>query len=183
MTGIRYTKDSDDIVTLQFDLHGSVNKIDLVFIEEFGKALDQLEKERNNIKGVIITSAKDSFIAGADLKSILALTKKMASDFLYVITLFKSLLRRLEKLPIPVVAAINGSAMGGGIEFTLGCHHRIAINEPSVQLGLPEITLGLLPGGGGIVRLIHLLGAEYAIPYILSGCILSPPEALKKRPY
>lgn len=180
MTGIRYTKDSDDIVTLQFDLHGSVNKIDLVFIEEFGKALDQLEKERNNIKGVIITSAKDSFIAGADLKSILALTKKMASDFLYVITLFKSLLRRLEKLPIPVVAAINGSAMGGGIEFTLGCHHRIAINEPSVQLGLPEITLGLLPGGGGIVRLIHLLGAEYAIPYILSGCILSPPEALKK---
>ena len=107
-----------------------INQIDLVFIEEFGKALDQLETEGNNIKGVIITSAKDSFIAGAHLKSILALTKKMASDFLYVITLFKSLLRRLEKLPIPVVAAINGTAMGGGIEFTLGCHHRIAINPP-----------------------------------------------------
>ncbi|MBX9586448.1 MAG: enoyl-CoA hydratase/isomerase family protein [Gammaproteobacteria bacterium] len=180
MTGIRYTKDSDDIVTLQFDLHGSVNKIDLVFIEEFGKALDQLEKEDNTIKGVIITSAKDSFIAGADLKAILSLTKKMAADFLYVISLFKSLLRRLEKLSIPVVAAINGSALGGGIEFTLACHHRIAINAPSIQLGLPEITLGLAPGGGGIVRLIHLLGAEYAIPYILSGCILSPPEALKK---
>lgn len=180
MTGIRYTKDSDDIVTLQFDLHGSVNKIDLVFIEEFSKVVDRLEKERDSLKGVIITSAKNSFIAGADLKAILSLTKKMASDFLYMITLFKSLFRRLEKLSIPVVAAINGSAIGGGVEIALACHHRIAIDSQAIQLGLPEITFGLLPGGGGTVRLIHLLGVEKALPFILSGTLLTPTEARKK---
>ena len=90
----------------------------------------------------------------------------------------------MEKLPIPVVAAINGTAMGGGIEFTLGCHHRIAVNTPAVQLGLPEISLGLLPGegGGGTVRLIHLLGAEHAIPYI-SAVVFFTIGSVKKRSY
>ncbi len=179
MTGIRTTKDADDIVTVQFDLHGSVNKIDLVFIEEFSKVVDQLEKEKASTKGIIITSAKNSFIAGADLKAILSLTKKMAADFLYMITLFKSLLRRLEKMSVPVVAAINGSALGGGIELALACHHRIAIDSDAIQLGLPEITFGLLPGGGGTVRLVYMLGVEKALPYILSGTLLTPADAKK----
>ena len=179
MTGISYTKDANDIVTLLIDLSGSVNKIDGEFLSEFTKALAQLENERDLIKGVIITSAKTNFIGGADLKILSALTKKNAPEFFSFVSVFKSLLRRLEKLGRPVVAVINGSAVGGGIEFSLACHHRIAINAHSIQLGLPETTLGLLPGGGGLVRLIHLFGAEKALTYILSGKLLTPLAAKK----
>jgi 3-hydroxyacyl-CoA dehydrogenase/enoyl-CoA hydratase/3-hydroxybutyryl-CoA epimerase len=179
MTGIRYTKDSSETVTLLIDLQGSVNKINAEFIKEFDTAITQLETEHDKVKGVIITSAKSSFIGGADLKGFLTLTKKTAPDFLSLITAFKALLRRLEKLAIPVVAAINGTALGGGIEFSLACNHRIAINAQTIELGLPEITLGLLPGGGGLVRLIHSLGAEKALTYILSGSLLTPTDAKK----
>jgi 3-hydroxyacyl-CoA dehydrogenase/enoyl-CoA hydratase/3-hydroxybutyryl-CoA epimerase len=78
-------------------------------------------------------------------------------------------LRRLEKLPVPVVAAINGAALGGGFELCLACNHRIAWNNRSVQIGLPEVTLGLLPGGGGVVRLTKLLGLEKRCPILLEG--------------
>jgi len=90
----------------------------------------------------------------------------------------KDQLRRLEKLPVPVVAAINGAALGGGFELCLACNHRIAWDDKSVQLGLPEVTLGLLPGGGGVVRLTKLLGLEKALPYLLEGKRIAPGKAL-----
>lgn len=179
MSGIQHSKDTNNIVTLRIDLKGAVNKIDDAFIEALEKSITQLEKEQAQLRGVIITSGKPTFIAGADLKRFLNITPEQASAFLAVIKHFKSLLRRLEKLPLPVVAAINGTAVGGGIEFSLACDHRIAINAPGIQLGLPEVTLGLLPGGGGLVRLIHTLGVEKAIPLVLSGSLLSPAEAKK----
>ncbi len=179
MTGIHYSKDTDNIVTLKIDLSGGVNKIDQEFISEFSQAITHLENERDEIKGVIITSAKTNFIGGANLKFLLSLTKENASEFFHFISLFKSLLRRIEKLEKPVVAAINGATIGGGFEFSLACHHRIAINEASIQIGLPETTLGLIPGGGGTVRLIHLFGGEKALTYILSGKLLTPQSAKK----
>ncbi len=176
---MKYAKDANDIVTLTLNLAGKVNKINPEFINELSVSLARLEAESAQIKGVIITSAKSTFIAGADLDTLIHITEKDAQNTLDFITLFKSLVRRLEKLPCPVVAAINGSALGGGVEFSLACHHRIAINKPTIKIGLPEITLGLLPGGGGLVRFIHTVGAEKALTYILSGKVLTPKEAKK----
>lgn len=179
MSGITYTKDANDIVTLTIGLHGKVNKIDAEFIKEMSKAITKLEQESTIVKGVIVTSAKSTFIAGADLAALLKAEPKDASDLLDFVTTFKALLRRLEKRPYPVVAAINGTALGGGIEFSLACDHRIALDAPHTQLGLPEVNLGLLPGGGGLVRFIHTVGVEAALTYILSGKIMTPKEAKK----
>ena len=88
-------------------------------------------------------------------------------------------MRTIETLGIPVVAAINGAALGGGWEICLACHHRIALNDKSVQLGLPEVTLGLLPGGGGIVRTVRMLGLEKSLPYLAEGKKSTPEAALK----
>jgi 3-hydroxyacyl-CoA dehydrogenase/enoyl-CoA hydratase/3-hydroxybutyryl-CoA epimerase len=179
MSGIHYKKDKNGIVTLLIDSAGNINKIDREFITELSKAISELEKNCGDIKGVVITSAKSSFIAGADLKLLLSANKKNAPEFFAFITEFKLLLRRLEKLGRPIVAAINGTTIGGGVEFSLACHYRIAMDSPSIQIGLPETSLGLLPGGGGTVRLIHLLGAEKAIDYILSAKLLAPEDAKK----
>ena len=81
----------------------------------------------------------------------------------------KGHLRTIETLGIPVVAALNGTALGGGWEIALSCHHRIAINDPKSKFGLPEVTLGLLPGGGGIVRMVRLLGLQNAFPFLMEG--------------
>ena len=95
-----------------------------------------------------------------------------------VLTL-KGQLRTLETLGKPVVAAINGAALGGGWEICLACHHRVALDDASVQLGLPEVTLGLLPGGGGVVRMVRMLGIEKALPYLLEGKKVRPQQALQ----
>ncbi len=91
----------------------------------------------------------------------------------------QAVLRRLEKLGRPVVAALNGSALGGGLELALACHHRISLQHPKIQFGFPEVTLGLLPGAGGVVRTVRLLGLQEAMPYLLEGKRLAPQEALK----
>src|SRR5690606_40449687 len=91
----------------------------------------------------------------------------------------KQQLRRLESVGRPVVGAINGSTLGGGWEICLAWHHRIALDDASIQLGLPEVSRGLLPGGGGTVRTVRLLGIEKALPYLLEGKKLRPRDALK----
>jgi len=129
--------------------------------------VDRLEAEKDEITGVVITSAKKTFFAGGDLNEILAAGKEQAPEFAARVREIKTQLRRLETLGKPVVAAINGAALGGGLEICLACHHRICVDDPSVQIGLPEVTLGLLPGGGGVVRTVRLLGIADALMQVL----------------
>jgi 3-hydroxyacyl-CoA dehydrogenase/enoyl-CoA hydratase/3-hydroxybutyryl-CoA epimerase len=140
-----------------------------------------LVAEKNAIAGVIITSAKKTFFAGGDLNELIKVGKPEAKAFYDMVLILKGQLRTLETLGKPVVAAINGAALGGGWEICLACHHRIALDNPSVLLGLPEVTLGLLPGGGGVVRMVRMLGIEKALPYLLEGKKIRPQQALQAR--
>jgi 3-hydroxyacyl-CoA dehydrogenase/enoyl-CoA hydratase/3-hydroxybutyryl-CoA epimerase len=144
-----------------------------------GQTVARLEAEKDSIAGVIVTSAKKTFFAGGDLNELIKVTKADAKPFYDMILNIKGQLRRLETLGKPVVAAINGAALGGGWEICLACHHRIALDNSSVQLGLPEVTLGLLPGGGGVVRMVRILGLEKALPYLAEGKKVRPDAALK----
>ncbi len=177
---IRYEKGQDNIVVLTMDMPGqSANTMNAVYREAMGKIVDRLEAEKDSIAGVIVTSAKKTFFAGGDLNELIKVTKADAPAFYQMILNIKGQLRRLECLGKPVVAAINGAALGGGWEIALACHHRIALNNSSIQLGLPEVTLGLLPGGGGVVRMVRILGLEKALPYLAEGKKVRPDAALK----
>ncbi len=176
--GFIYEKDSDGIVVVTMDMEGSVNTMNHHFRLAMAKTLDTLEAEQN-IRGVVFASAKKTFFAGGDLGEFLAAPKGEEEGQFFNIETSKAFLRRLEKLPVPVVAAINGSALGGGLEICLACNYRIALNSNRVLIGLPEVTLGLLPGGGGVVRSIHMLGLEKALPLLLEGKLLKPAQALE----
>ena len=177
---IRYEKGQDNIVVLTMDMPGqSANTMNAVYREAMGQTVARLEAEKDSIAGVIVTSAKKTFFAGGDLNELIKVTKADAKPFYDMILNIKGQLRRLESLGKPVVAAINGAALGGGWEICLACHHRIALDNSSVQLGLPEVTLGLLPGGGGVVRMVRLLGLEKALPYLAEGKKVRPDAALK----
>jgi len=160
------------------DLDGSVNAMNVEYFAEMGRTVDCLEKEED-LNGVIFTSAKSTFFAGGDLRALMATAPGTEAQFMARIETIKRQLRRLEKLPVPVVAAINGAALGGGYEIALACNRRIVVNRPTAVVGLPEVTLGLLPGGGGIVRLVNLLGLEKALPFVLEGTRAKPAAALK----
>ncbi|WP_394561827.1 3-hydroxyacyl-CoA dehydrogenase NAD-binding domain-containing protein [Aquipseudomonas alcaligenes] len=177
---IRYEKGQDNIVVLTIDMPGqSANTMNAVYREAMGATVARLEAEKDSIAGVIVTSAKKTFFAGGDLNELIKVTKADAKSFYDMILKIKGQLRRLETLGKPVVAAINGAALGGGWEICLACHHRIALDSSSVQLGLPEVTLGLLPGGGGVVRMVRILGLEKALPYLAEGKKVRPDAALK----
>ncbi|MFT6465828.1 3-hydroxyacyl-CoA dehydrogenase NAD-binding domain-containing protein [Halopseudomonas sp.] len=176
---IEYRKSADDIVTLTLDMPGqSANTMNAVYREAMATTIARLEAEREQIAGVIVTSAKKTFFAGGDLNELIKVTPADAENFYHMVLGLKAQLRRLETLGKPVVAAINGAALGGGWELALACHYRIALDQPHVQLGLPEVTLGLLPGGGGVVRMVRLLGVEKALPYLAEGKQLRPAQAL-----
>ncbi|MGD9662901.1 MAG: enoyl-CoA hydratase-related protein, partial [Porticoccaceae bacterium] len=177
MSVFSYEKDVDGIVTVTMDMTGSVNAMNKEYERAMEETLAKLESEKGLV-GVVIASAKKVFFAGGDLNVLLAIKEDDKAWVMQWLTEMKSQLRRLEKLPVPVVAAINGAALGGGFELALACNYRIAYNHKSVQLGLPEVTLGLLPGGGGIVRMVNLLGLEAALPFLLEGKKLVPAEAL-----
>ena len=181
MTAIRFEKDQENIVTLTMDMpNQSANTMNQDFREAFETALKQLEEDKANISGVIIASAKKTFFAGGDLNELVKVTEAHAETFQEMLqTKITGPLRRLETLGIPVVAAINGAALGGGWELCLACHHRISLDDNKIQLGLPEVTLGLLPGGGGTVRMARILGLEKAFPYLLEGKKVRPSQALK----
>lgn len=176
---IRYEKDADNIVVLTMDMPGqSANTMNAAYQTSMDACIDRLEKEEG-LAGVVITSAKKTFFAGGDLNILVQATPDVAQEFMDSTAEIKNQLRRLEKLTAPVVAAINGAALGGGYEICLACNHRIAINDPKTKIGLPEVTLGLLPGGGGVVRLTRLLGLEAAAPFLLEGKQVSPEKAVK----
>ncbi len=177
---IRYEKGQDRIVVLTIDLPGqSANTMNALYREAMADCVARLQAEKNSIAGVIITSAKKTFFAGGDLNELIKVDRPQATAFYNRVLSLKSQLRTLETLGKPVVAAINGAALGGGWEICLACHHRIALDDPSQQLGLPEVTLGLLPGGGGVVRMVRMLGIEKALPYLLEGKKLAPQKALQ----
>ena len=165
MTGtFNYQKDSDNIVTVTMDMNGPVNAMNDEYFTLMAEAVDRLEAERDSIAGVIIASAKSTFFAGGDIKSMLTIQPGDDEVAMFETNLkIKDQLRRIEKLGKPVVAAINGAALGGGYEICLACHYRVALDSKAVQVGLPEVSLGLLPGGGGVVRLVSKFGVERAI--------------------
>jgi len=177
MSVFNYQKDQDGIVTITMDMTGPVNAMNAEYHEAMHDAVNKLEAEQD-LSGVIIASAKKVFFAGGDLNDLLAAKREDAAEFFANGEEVKADLRRLEKLPVPVVAAINGAALGGGYEICLACNHRIAFDHKSVQIGLPEVSLGLYPGGGGVVRLTKLIGVEKALPYILESKRLVPAKAL-----
>ena len=179
MTGFIYEKNDEKIVTITMDMTGPVNAMNEEFIDLMDETVERLEREKDDISGVIITSAKKTFFAGGDLKMLIGVQKGDESSFFKANEINKSYLRRLEKLGKPVVAAINGAALGGGCEICLACHHRISLNNPKIQIGMPEVSLGLLPGAGGIVRTIRMLGLQNALPLVLEGKRLKPEKALK----
>ena len=151
MSAIKYEKNADNIVILTLDSSGqSANTMNA----EFRDALDEVSqklKAETDLKGIIFRSAKKTFFAGGDLDELIQVQPEHATEFFKMIEKLKGDLRTIETLGVPVVAALNGTALGGGWEIALGCHYRIAINDPKTKFGLPEVTLGLLPGGGSIV--------------------------------
>jgi 3-hydroxyacyl-CoA dehydrogenase/enoyl-CoA hydratase/3-hydroxybutyryl-CoA epimerase len=173
----KYEKDSDGIVTITMDMNGPVNAMNAEYSHAMAATVDRLENE-SDITGVVFASAKKTFFAGGDLNWLLEIQPGEEEAFFNRIETEKGWLRRLEKLPVPVVAAINGAALGGGFEICLSCNHRIAWNNKSVIVGLPEVTLGLLSGAGGVVRMTNLLGLEKALPWVLEGKKVNTTKAL-----
>ncbi|MAZ90106.1 MAG: 3-hydroxyacyl-CoA dehydrogenase [Cellvibrionaceae bacterium] len=176
--GFIYDKDTDGIVTITMDMDGPVNAMNEQYRQAMAAILPRLEAE-SGLTGVVFASAKSTFFAGGDLRELSSIPRgEEEGQFRMIEDAVKAPLRRLEKLPVPVVAAINGAALGGGLEICLACNYRIALNSPKVAIGLPEVTLGLLPGGGGVVRSIHMLGLEKALPFLLEGTRMKPAQAL-----
>jgi len=177
---VRLEKDAEGIATLVFDAPGArVNTMTAAWQEAFGEAIEQLARERADTKGVILASAKKTFFAGAELKDVLAFGPQEGPRVFRWIEEVKRLLRALERFGFPVVAALEGAALGGGWEIALAAHCRLALDDDSIRLGLPEVTLGLLPGAGGVTKMVRLLGLEAAFPYLVEGRTMSPREAAK----
>jgi 3-hydroxyacyl-CoA dehydrogenase/enoyl-CoA hydratase/3-hydroxybutyryl-CoA epimerase len=178
---IRWEQDEDGIVTLTLDdPKQSANTMNADFRESLGVTVDRLEAEKDSITGVVITSAKKTFFAGGDLNDLIQAKPENAVELTEGSSLMKGQMRRIEQLGKPVVAAINGAALGGGLEIALATHHRIAADVKGSQIGLPEVTLGLLPGGGGVVRTVRLLGIQSALlNVLLQGQRHRPRKALE----
>src|SRR3954463_295007 len=178
-TTIKYDKGEDGIVVLTMDdPNQSANTMNRAYAESMGATVQRLEAEKDDIKGVILTSAKKTFFAGGDLHDLKAVTKEQAAEFATFVRENKARLRRLETLGQPVVAAINGAALGGGLEICLACHHRVIVDDPKAVLGFPEVQLGLLPGAGGVVRSVRMVGIVDALmQWLLQGQRHRPAKA------
>ncbi len=178
MKTIRYEL-ADGIATLTFDEPGSpVNTMCADWQRDLTEAAAQVLRDKAGIRGIVLASAKSTFFAGADLKATMRLQASDAPAVFAEIEQTKKNFRTLETLGVPVVSCINGAALGGGWEVALVGHHRIAVDNPRIQLGLPEITLGLIPGATGITKMVRLLGLMGAQPYILESQLFNPRQAL-----
>ncbi|MEV0226082.1 3-hydroxyacyl-CoA dehydrogenase NAD-binding domain-containing protein [Streptomyces sp. NPDC050704] len=184
-TTIRWEQDETGVVTLVLDdPDQSANTMNQAFRESLTAIADRLETavqaDPDSVRGVVFTSAKKTFFAGGDLRELIRVTPGTAQRLLDANLAIKRDLRRIETLGKPVVAAMNGAALGGGYEIALACHHRVALDAPGSKIGCPEVTLGLLPGGGGVVRTVRLLGiADALLKVLLQGTQYSPRRALE----
>jgi 3-hydroxyacyl-CoA dehydrogenase/enoyl-CoA hydratase/3-hydroxybutyryl-CoA epimerase len=181
MSTIRWEQDADGIVVLTLDdPNQSANTMNEAYRASMAATVDRLEAEKDSITGVVITSAKTTFFAGGDLYDLIRAPKADAPRVAEEVREIKRQLRRLEQLGKPVVAAINGAALGGGLEICLACHHRIVLDDPKAVLGFPEVQLGLLPGAGGVVRTVRMLGIVDALmQLLLQGQRHRPAKALE----
>ena len=173
---IDYKVDADGIAVITWNMADrSMNVLNDQSIPAFAEQVYQAIGDAA-VKGVIIASAKPDFIAGADLTML-----QQSSDAKAMFergNAMRKLFRDIETGKKPFVAAINGTALGGGYEICLACHHRIAADNPRALIGLPEVLVGLLPGGGGTQRLPRLLGIQKALPLLLEGKKVDPKTAL-----
>lgn len=183
---IGWALDTDGVLVLTMDdPNQGANTMNALYTSSMAATVDRLEAEKDSFVGVVLTSAKRTFFAGGDLRDMQAWGPQAknpvsATEVTTHLNELKKVLRRLEVLGKPVVSAINGVALGGGLEIVLHTHHRIAADVKGNQLGLPEVTLGLLPGGGGISRVVRLLGIQGALANVLlQGPRLSPTRALE----
>jgi 3-hydroxyacyl-CoA dehydrogenase / enoyl-CoA hydratase / 3-hydroxybutyryl-CoA epimerase len=180
MQTIRYELDANRIATLTFDEPGSpVNTMNAQWQLDMAEAAGLLERDKERIAGVLLASAKSTFFAGAELKSVLKLEPGDAADAFRRIEALKRCFRRIETLGRPVVALLNGAALGGGWEVALVGHARFALDDRKIQFGTPEVSLGLIPGATGITKTVRLLGLMAAQPYLLEGRLFGPREALE----
>ncbi|MFG3504973.1 3-hydroxyacyl-CoA dehydrogenase NAD-binding domain-containing protein [Streptomyces sp. NPDC047821] len=179
-TTIRWEQDETGVVTLVLDdPDQSANTMNQAFRASIAAVADRAEAEKDSIRGIIYTSAKKTFFAGGDLKDMMKAGPSDARQIFDAAMEMKRALRRIETLGKPVVAAINGAALGGGYEIALASHHRIALDAPGSKIGLPEVTLGLLPGGGGVTRTVRLMGiADALLKVLLQGTQYAPRRAL-----
>jgi 3-hydroxyacyl-CoA dehydrogenase/enoyl-CoA hydratase/3-hydroxybutyryl-CoA epimerase len=176
LTTIKTTVDADNIMTVWIDVPGkSVNTIGQLMLTELTEAIAHVEREKP--KGVIFASRKhENFVAGGDLFEIRALKPDTMTKFL---SEGQQLYDRIARLPMPTVVAMNGDCLGGGMELALACTYRVAADDGSINIGLPETKIGILPGWGGTVRLPKLIGITRALPLILQGKPLPPRKAKK----
>ncbi len=178
---IKYEVDGD-VAVLTLDLPDrSMNVITEQMIRELDALIDKVVGD-SAVKGAVVTSGKAAFMAGADLQMLADMSKKAqslpAAEALALFSAFNAVFRKLETSGKPFAAAINGLVMGGGLELCLACHYRVVADDPKIQLGLPEVKVGLLPGAGGTQRLVRLMGVQPALPYLLQGRSFKPQEAL-----
>ncbi|MFH9041869.1 3-hydroxyacyl-CoA dehydrogenase NAD-binding domain-containing protein [Streptomyces sp. NPDC017966] len=180
-TTIRWEESDDHVVTLVLDdPDQSVNTMNAAFVDSLDAVAARLAERRDAVRGVIVTSAKKSFFAGGDLRDLISVTPGTADASFEAGMRVKRSLRVLETLGKPVVAAINGAALGGGYEIALACHHRVVLDRPAARVGLPEVTLGLLPGGGGVTRTVRMFGVVEALrKVLLEGTRYGPARALE----
>ncbi|MFI6864654.1 3-hydroxyacyl-CoA dehydrogenase NAD-binding domain-containing protein [Streptomyces sp. NPDC050421] len=180
-TTIRWEQDETGVVTLVLDdPNQSANTMNQAFRDSIEAVADRAEAEKDSIRGIIYASAKKTFFAGGDLKDMIRIGPENAQAAFDAGTAIKRSLRRIETLGKPVVAAINGAALGGGYEIALASHHRVALDAPGSRIGLPEVTLGLLPAGGGVTRTVRLMGiADALLKVLLQGTQYTPQRALE----
>ncbi|MFN8078274.1 MAG: 3-hydroxyacyl-CoA dehydrogenase NAD-binding domain-containing protein [Kineosporiaceae bacterium] len=167
---VRYAVGEDGIAVLTLDdPASSANTMNQAYEAGMAAALDRLTAgiAADEVTGVIVTSAKQTFFAGGDIPAMMAARPEHAAAMTAQLGRLKAQLRHLETCGRPVVAAINGTALGGGFEIALACHHRIALDHPATRIGLPEVTLGLLPGAGGVTRTVRMLGITDALMSVL----------------
>ena len=167
---------ADKVATLTFNAAGSVNKFDKETNSEFTQVVDALEQHGRDIAGLLVTSAKSVFIAGADITEFTAYFAEEEAAIAAWIGDINQVFSRFEDLPFPKVAAINGVALGGGCEMTLVCDYRVMAT--TAQIGLPEVNLGIFPGFGGSVRAPRIVGLDNALELIAGGKPLKAQEAL-----
>ncbi len=165
---IRWDRDEDGIVVLTLDDPAqSANTMTSAYVESMRAIVARLQAEREQITGVIIASAKQTFFAGGDLNALRRVSRENAREFGEFLSEAKAQLRAIETLGVPVVAAINGAALGGGLEIALAAHHRVIVDDPRAVVGFPEVNLGLLPGAGGVTRTVRMLGIAQALMQVL----------------